>query len=132
MVERDDDDEESGAAVNLFDMTVADSDPSLVVTPRHRLAVESTQPTRVDNPSANRCAALREDDPRGAARGSCRTGRVAGLAEVVDMATPRGHEHQDRESSTSCSDTDSVSGKPFRRRLTLLSREVQRRFQTAH
>ena len=43
-------------------MTVADSDPSLEVTPRHHLAVGSTQPTRVDSLSANRFAALRDDD----------------------------------------------------------------------
>ena len=62
MVDRDDADEESGAVVNHFDMTVADSDPSVEVTPRHHLAVGSTQPTRVDSLSANRFAALRDND----------------------------------------------------------------------
>ena len=51
VVERDDADEESGAVVNHFDMTVADSDQAFEVTPRHHLAhnpPESTASQRTD------------------------------------------------------------------------------------
>ena len=84
-------DEESQAAVDHFDMTVADS--SAEVTPRHQLRVGSTQPTRFDSPSANRFATLRDDD-----------------AEV----------HEEACVST-ISDLSSVVGEPrVRRRLSLV------------
>ena len=58
--------------------------------------------------------------------------RVAGVAEVVDMATPRGAARQDWESATSCSETESVVGRPVRRRLTLLSRAVEEQVPDSH
>ena len=60
--ESDDANEQSRTVVDHFDMTVADSDLSVEVTPRHQLRVGSTQPTRLDNLSSNRFAALRDDD----------------------------------------------------------------------
>ena len=46
-------------------------------------------------------------------------GRVMGVVQVVDMATPRGQTRQ--EFAASCSDTDSVASMPRRRRLVLVS-----------
>ena len=53
-------------------------------------------------------------------------GRVMGVAQVVDMATPRGQTHQEfaASRSDSCSDTDSVASMPRRRRLVLVSRDL--------
>ena len=53
-------------------------------------------------------------------------GRVMGVAEVVDMATPRGQTHEEfaASCSDSCSDTDSVASMPRRRRLVLVSRDL--------
>ena len=58
-------------------------------------------------------------------------GRVAGVAEVVDMASPRGQARQDWESVTSCLKTESV-GMPVLRRLTLLSRAVEEEVPDSH
>ena len=82
--ESDDADEESRAVVNHFDMTVGDSDLSVDVTPRHHLGVGSTQPTRLDSPSANRFAALRDDDDPFAEDSSNESERPIDHPEFVD------------------------------------------------
>ena len=76
-------DEESRAVVNHFDMTVADSDLSVEVTPRHHVGVDSTQPTRLDSPSANRFA-LRDDDDLFAEDSSNESERPIDHPEFVD------------------------------------------------
>ena len=73
-----------GEVATLFAGAVADSDLSVEVTPRHHLGGGSTQPTRLDSPSANRFAALRDDDDPFAEDSSNESERPIDHPEFVD------------------------------------------------
>ena len=118
--ESDDADGESRAVVNHFDMTVADSDLSVEVTPRHQLRVRSTQPTRLDNPLANRFAALRDDDDP-FAEDSSNESMSNRFDDLDDGRRP------EEAGVSTVSDTSSVIGElRVRRRLSLVWDEIHR------